>query len=104
MGRMVERFKNDIHKYTDDKVKVFIKVRMPGAASDADMDDDMGASVTGRAEGPHQHKWVEKMEEFRGALISVHRALMDRNILGPPRVKVCFGRARLLRNTRISLG
>lgn len=88
MDQMVERFKAEISDATDSNVKVIDKILMPGASSEYDLDDDSNMNTGGRAEGVQQHRWIVKMEEFRGALISIHQAMTEGRLVEPSRIKV----------------
>jgi hypothetical protein len=84
---LIDRFEAEIKGQTEDKVKVESKLRTSGHISGSKSDDDLGISTGGRPEGPPQHVWIDRMEEFRSALFSIHDILKIKN-LTPPRVKV----------------
>lgn len=88
MDKMLDRFKTDIKKYTDDKVGVKVNYRMSGLFTKLDSDEEMGAAAEGEVGGEQQHIWVTKMEEFRTALNSIHTELTRMGITRPERVKV----------------
>ena len=83
---MIERFEAEIKERTKDKVKVERKIRIGDPTAGFKLDDDPGVFDAGRSEGPPHHVWVEQMENFRSALISIHDVL--KNKAPPSRIKV----------------
>ena len=84
---MIKQFEDDIEKQTNKLVKIESKIRNGDIMAGSRSDDDLGTSAVGSSESPPHHVWVERMEDFRSALVSIH-ALFKSNTLTPPRIKV----------------
>lgn len=83
---MIEHFKAEIKKATEDKIKVESNLRTHGRMS-SKSDDELGSLSGGRSDGPRPHDWIDRMEQFRSALFAVHAILKIKG-LTPPRIKV----------------
>lgn len=87
---MIERFENEIKGQTNEKkLKIEKRIHSGSVTSNYKSDDDLEMSEVGVSDGPPQQVWVEKMEGFRSALISIHEVLKNK-IPEPQRIKVCL--------------
>jgi hypothetical protein len=85
--RMIDRFKAQINRQTKDGVKIDLKRRTSPRPGGTRSDDDLENLAGGRNEPP-QHAWVERMEEFRRALVKLHSTVLTVKSLIPQRIKV----------------
>lgn len=85
---MIEGFENEVNDRTKGRVKIEKRIHTGTVISNIKSDDDLDDSEIGISDGPPQQVWIERMEDFRRSLISVHRLLNNR--LKIPRVKACI--------------
>ncbi|KAL9473840.1 hypothetical protein ACSS6W_008220 [Trichoderma asperelloides] len=88
MMKMIEGFENEVNDRTKGRVKIEKRIHTGTVISNIKSDDDLDDSEIGISDGPPQQVWIERMEDFRRSLISVHRLLNNR--LKIPRVKVAL--------------
>ncbi|KAL6790254.1 hypothetical protein GGI42DRAFT_218651 [Trichoderma sp. SZMC 28013] len=88
MMKMIETFETEINDRTKGRVKIEKRIHSGTVTSSIKSDDDLDPSEIGTSDGPPQQIWVERMEDFRSSLISVHR-LLGGKIKVPP-VKVAL--------------
>ncbi|KAL6695387.1 hypothetical protein J3F84DRAFT_408366 [Trichoderma pleuroticola] len=75
MLKMIETFETEINDRTKGRVKIEKRIHSGTVTSSIKSDDDLDPSDIGASDGPPQQVWVERMEDFRSSLISVHRLL-----------------------------
>jgi hypothetical protein len=88
MVKMIESFENEVKIRTKGTVKIERKIHSGTVISNIKSDDDLDALDIGTSDGPPQQVWIERMEDFRSALISIHRLLNNR--INIPRIKACI--------------
>ncbi|KAM0520616.1 hypothetical protein ACHAPE_003013 [Trichoderma viride] len=85
MLKMIEGFESEINDRTKGRVKIEKRIHTGTVTSNIKSGDDLDAPEIGISDGPPQQIWVERMEDFRRSMISIHRALNNR--VKVPRVK-----------------
>ncbi|RSM00406.1 hypothetical protein CEP52_009156 [Fusarium oligoseptatum] len=86
MDKVLERFKKEVANNMSAKIDIRTNRRMDGLLTQLDAREEATDRTGGQA-AENQHAWIEKMEEFRGALIRVSRM---RDIKMEERVKVAL--------------
>ncbi|QYS96683.1 Peptidase_S8 domain-containing protein [Trichoderma simmonsii] len=86
---MLERFKNEVKKYTE-KLEIKIIPRIAGLFSKEDLNERSNDVTGSKEEGEQQHIWVKRMEQFRTALNSIHKGFPGMKVQEPNRVKVAL--------------
>ncbi|RTE83626.1 hypothetical protein BHE90_001802 [Fusarium euwallaceae] len=84
MDKVLERFKKEVANNMSAKIDIRTNRRMDGLLTQLDAREEATDRTGGQA-AENQHAWIEKMEEFRGALIQVSRM---RDIKMEERVKM----------------
>ncbi|KAJ4320188.1 hypothetical protein N0V84_005973 [Fusarium piperis] len=84
MDKVLARFKKEVANNMSAEIDIRIKHRMDGLLTQLDAREEATDGAGGQAV-ENQHAWIEKMEEFRGALIRVSKM---RDIKMEERVKV----------------
>lgn len=97
MNQMSDLFKNGIAKhaaYHGRKIDVKVVERLKGLIANQNVIEEQSDPTSGPAEGQftvaqRQHVWVKTMDEFRKALVTIHRMVHDMNInMGAHRIKI----------------
>lgn len=88
--KMIETFETEINDRTKGRVKIEKRIHSGTVTSSIKSDDDLDPSETGISDGPPQQVWVERMEDFRSSLISVHRLLGGKIKIPPVKVYTCI--------------
>lgn len=85
----MKQFEAQVKDWPKKDIRVEKKVYTCAVTAGSKVGDDSETLDEGRSDGSgHHHIWVEKMENFRSCLISIHRVLSQLEIPTPPRVKV----------------
>lgn len=82
---MIEGFESEINDRTKGRIKIEKRIHTGTVISNIKSGDDLDAPEIGISDGPPQQIWVERMEDFRRSMMSIHRVLD--NSIKVPRVK-----------------
>ncbi|KAL7928909.1 hypothetical protein V8C35DRAFT_316826 [Trichoderma chlorosporum] len=86
--KMIADFENKVKIGTKEKINIESITYSGVVTSNVNPGDDLGTSDIGISDGAPQQVWIERMEDFRSALMSIHRSL--KNSIEIPRVKVAL--------------
>ncbi|KAJ8119714.1 hypothetical protein ONZ43_g3397 [Nemania bipapillata] len=86
---LLYRFKQEIKKQTNNELKLDVRLRTSARPGTTKLDEDVINQAGGR-NGPPQHAWVERMEEFRASLFKIHSEVLKVKNITPPRIKVAL--------------